>query len=360
MKEERIFVLLGKKLSNEANEEELAELAGLLRDQSVPPHILELLHEIWRKQPRTVGVPLEAKWERIASRLAAAGSHQPEQDLPDEEKRRRFFPVSLAAAVVAILALTAWLAWFRPDHTPEATGPIVAQATVVTTPNGERKKITLPDGTRIHLNSGSKLTYTENFGRQDREVKLAGEAFFEVAKDPARPFLVNTNRMVVKVLGTVFNVKAYDTQEDIETTVVEGKVEVSLKDDKEKKVVLLPSEKISLRSNRLAVNSKEIPPPASIRYAVEAVKPVPRVQMPAETAWVNEKVVFDNEPFEIVALKMERWYNVHIHFENEKIKKILMTGDFHDEGIEEALNVLQIMVRFQYDMKGDHIYISAN
>lgn len=350
--------MLGKKLSKEATEEELAELAGLLREQSVQPHILELLQEIWEKQPRRPELPLEAKWEKMAVRFDQAVPHQ-----QTGKKRTLAFFLTAAASVLIILALGGWLGWFqlKEPRGVSANSETLSSGAIVMTANGERKKLTLPDGTRVHLNSGSRLTYNENFGNRDREVWLAGEAFFEVEKNPARPFLVNTSRMVVKVLGTVFNVKAYDTQEDIETTVVEGKVEVSLKDGKEKKVVLLPSEKISLKSNRLTSDSTVVYQSApTVRYAVEAVKSVPSVQMPAETAWIDEKVVFDREPFEIVALKMERWYNVHIHFENEKLKKILMTGDFNNAEIEEALEVLQIMVRFKYTVRGNHIYISAN
>ena len=165
--------------------------------------------------------------------------------------------------------------------------------------------------------------------------------------------------MVVKVLGTVFNVKAYDTKEDIETTVVEGKVEVSLKESAEKKVILLPNEKISLKNNGLLKAS------ISARAAVSAisyeVKTVPvdikETGMPEEAAWIKEKMIFTNEPFETVALKMERWYDVHIRFQNQKMKNILMNGDFDNVDIHEAMHILQMMVGFNYTISGNDISI---
>lgn len=217
----------------------------------------------------------------------------------------------------------------------------------------------LPDSTTIHLNSGSRLSYNKDFGKGNRQVWLSGEAFFEVTKDAAHPFLVNTDRMTVKVLGTVFNVKAYNTKEDIETTVVEGKVEVSLKEGAEKKVILLPSEKISLKNNSIikdGVASRTVHP--GINYEVKTVQPdIKATGMPEEAAWVKEKVIFTDEPFETVALKMERWYNVHILFKNEKMKSILMNGDFDNVNINEAMHILQMMVGFKYTIRDSDIFI---
>jgi ferric-dicitrate binding protein FerR (iron transport regulator) len=359
MNEPRIFILLGKKLSNEATAEELAELKRLLKDQPVEPYELELLQDIWQKKSGTDESLPDQGWEKISSKLhdqpGAVYEYIP-------KPKKMFFPAGrmmAAASVAALLALTVWLVWRRQEEkaAPVAVSGVKDSVTVAL--NGERKKVVLPDSTTVHLNSGSRLSYNKDFGKGNRQVWLNGEAFFEVTKDAAHPFLVNTDRMTVKVLGTVFNVKAYNTKEDIETTVVEGKVEVSLKEGAEKKVILLPSEKISLKNNSIikdGVASRTVHP--GINYEVKTVQPdIKATGMPEEAAWVKEKVIFTDEPFETVALKMERWYNVHILFKNEKMKSILMNGDFDNVNINEAMHILQMMVGFKYTIRDNDIFI---
>lgn len=358
MKESRVFILLGKKLSNEATPEELTELNWLLKDKGVKSFDLELLQDIWQKNPGLDEAFLDEQWEKVSGKLH--GYTIPSSDrIPGLEEKRKVFTMKrllAAASVVTILMLTAWMIWLKPA----GESPLIVQRqlkdSVIIAQNGERKSVLLPDSTTVHLNSGSRLVYNKNFGKRNREVWLSGEAFFEVTKDAAHPFLVNTDRMLVKVLGTVFNVKAYDTKEDIETTVVEGKVEVSLKEGAEKKVILLPNEKISLKNTN---SLKESPAAVTgISYEVKTVSPdIEKNGMPEEAVWVKEKMIFTDEPFETVALRMERWYDVRIRFENEKMKSILMNGDFDNVDIQQALQILQIMVNFKYEIKGKEIYI---
>ncbi|MFT3705568.1 MAG: FecR domain-containing protein [Agriterribacter sp.] len=370
MNNARVFILLGKKLSNEATEAELNELGQLLEDKAIQPYLLELLQEVWQKTPKEDEEQLEHKWKSLQQKL----NNDEEDDdetvapftalMPAAKKGTGIFSRWSFAIAACVCGIGLFSIWFLAFHSKDNLNATIAQAeikdSVTVALNGERKRIVLPDSTKVHLNSGSKLVFKKDFGKADRQVWLTGEAFFEVTKDKTHPFFVNTNRMLVKVLGTVFNVKAYDTKEDIETTVVEGKVEVSLKDDAEKKVILTPHEKISLKSNQSlgADSAKSVNEPVHPTYAVQTVKAVAKgEEMPSEAVWVNEKMVFVQEPFETVALKMERWYNVRIHFENEKMKGLLMNGDFDNAGIDDALKVLQIMVRFKYETKGSDIYI---
>ncbi|MBX3255299.1 MAG: FecR family protein [Chitinophagaceae bacterium] len=361
MKESRVFILLGKKLSNEATSEELAELNWLLKDKDVKSFDLELLQDIWQKNPGLDETFLDEQWEKVSGRLYGYAV-QPSDPMPGGGDKRKVFSIRrllAAASVVLLLIVTAWMIWLKPAEKIPRIVQEQIKDSVIVAQNGERKKVLLPDSTTVHLNSGSRLAYNKNFGKGNREVWLRGEAFFEVTKDAAHPFLVNTDRMLVKVLGTVFNVKSYDTKEDIETTVVEGKVEVSLKEGAEKKVILLPNEKISLKnSNQLKEPSFTQAAVSGISYEVKTVPvDIEKTGMPEEAVWIKEKVIFTDEPFEMVALKMERWYNVRIHFKNEKMKSILMNGDFDNVDIQHALQILQIMVNFKYEIIDEEIYI---
>lgn len=351
MNDSRLFVLLGKKLNNEATDKELSELEELIRQKSVQPYTLELLQEIWRKKAAEDEQHLEERWERTVQRL---------NTYKEEPEEPRKWPVTrwLAAAVLTGAALFA--AWFGyrsyNSRNLQASVP-VEQDSVITVLNGERKRFVLPDGTQVNLNSGSELRFHKDFGKQDREIWLNGEAFFDVSKDATHPFHVYTNRMTVKVLGTSFNVKSYNTFENIETTVVSGKVEVSLKESKEKKVILLPNEKISLKNNILTKDKQSDQPISNIQYEVHTVKAANNETIPEEAVWVKEKLAFTDEAFDVVALKMERWHNVKFHFANEKLKDLRLNGDFDNVSIEETMHILQMMVHFKYEMTGNNIYI---
>lgn len=359
MDESRIYILLGKRLTHEATNEELAELTQLLEACQADPSKLELLQDVWDTKSDADEFLLEEKWDKLLRNINA----DKEFSLFDSVgRKKKLFTAGwqwAAASVMLLLTLAAGFFWLRKEEKISLVSISPAKDSVIVAQNGERKKLMLPDSTTVYLNSGSSLTYDKDFGNGNRVVWLNGEAFFEVTKDAAHPFLVNTQRMTIKVLGTVFNVKAYNTMEDIETTVVEGKVEVSLNDNKDKKVVLLPNEKIALKNNEIQKETLPVESPVSeFSYEVKTVKPVVKeVNVPEEIAWIKEKVVFSDEPFELVALKMERWYDVHIHFENEKMKTILMTGDFDKIDIQQALKILQMMVNFKYEIKGKEIFI---
>lgn len=352
MNDTRLFVLLGKKLSKEATDEELSELEELIRRDAVQPYLLELLQEIWMKKAAEDESLLEERWERTAQKLNSGPSY--------EEAPRSWFigrRIAVAAALTGVILFTAWLGYRNYNSRPLHASVAVEQDSIITVRNGERKRFVLPDGTQVNLNSGSQLTFHKDFGIQNREIWLNGEAFFDVSKDASHPFMVNTNRMTVRVLGTAFNVKSYNTMEDIETTVLEGKVEVSLKESKEKKVILLPNEKISLKNNVIIKDTFQNQSVTSIKYEVQTVKPANNETIPEEAVWVKEKLAFTNEAFDIVALKMERWHNVKFYFANEKLKSLRLNGDFDNVSIDETMHILQMMVHFKYEMTGNNIYI---
>lgn len=355
MQDERLFVLLGKKLNNEATPEELEELAQLLDQAALHYHTIELIREVWHKQPAIKDRLPDEKWDQLSAKLFRENVVPEKPHMPVVAMRRPLDRKWLAvASVLLCVLLTVWYQLHRNDETVPGYTHSVALDTVIYALNGERKRVVLPDSTKVHLNSGSKLVYNKKFNGSTRQVYLSGEALFDVSKNPSRPFLVNTDKMMVRVLGTVFNVKCYETSENVEAMVVEGKVEVRLKQDAEKKVILLPSEKISIRPVTVSHTQQQAP----IRYEVESVRiPDTANALPNEIAWVQEKLVFQDDPFELVVLKMERWYNKRFHFENEQLKSILMSGDFEAVDLEQALQILQMMVDFEYEYKGDDVYL---
>jgi ferric-dicitrate binding protein FerR (iron transport regulator) len=235
----------------------------------------------------------------------------------------------------------------------------------VSTHNGSKTTITLPDGSKVWLNAGSSLTYNKDFGGEIREVDLSGEAFFEVVPAISNttaqkiPFIIHTRCIDVRVLGTAFNVKSYPGDKQTETSLVHGKVEVLIHNRPEEKIVLHPNEKLVVRNedttapaagNPGALGKEPFVSLSKLTYTGSDSTLV-------ETAWVQNKLVFNNESLLEIAQKMERWYNVEITFSDEKIQTERFSGTFENETIQQALDYISIATAFHYTIQGNKIII---
>ena len=239
----------------------------------------------------------------------------------------------------------------------------------VSTKPGSRTQIQLPDGSLVRLNSSSSLTYDKNFGKNIREVNLTGEAFFDVTKDSSHPFIIHTNVIDIKVLGTEFNVRSYPNDANTETSLIRGKVEVTVKNRSNEKIYLEPNEKLVVANDNSAPNkaltdqaergdNKTNPSPKPI-YSVQHLTYYPVDSAVIETSWIDNRLIFqENEKFQEVALKMERWYGVQINFTSEKVAGYQMFGSFKNETINQALDELKLGFKFNYRTDGNIITIT--
>lgn len=175
----------------------------------------------------------------------------------------------------------------------------------LSTAKGETYVLTLPDKSKVWLNAESNLTFSTTLNRHGiRKVKLEGEAYFEIFKDKAHPFVVETNQQEVEVLGTHFNLSAYK-QEHTKTTLLEGSVKVSPRVESLTGMVIKPGQMAELNGADLKISNVDVN---------DAV------------AWKNGLFVFDNERLEVAMLKLERWYNVEVVYQNEALKKLEVGG----------------------------------
>jgi ferric-dicitrate binding protein FerR (iron transport regulator) len=226
-------------------------------------------------------------------------------------------------------------------------------------PYGTTTGVILPDGTKVKLNAGSTFSYPEVFSKATREVNLVGEGFFEVTKNAKKPFLVHTNTITVKVLGTVFNVKAYRNDKNIETTLLSGRVQVELKNKPEKNIILLPNEKLIVANNLSGtvnmpvVNARE----AKIEYQVTTL-PKSKAEDIKETAWLGNRIVFTNESFEEVAKQIERKYDVQMIFDDQSLKSEQISGVLENETLEQALQFIKMTTPFKFRVDGRTIYLT--
>jgi ferric-dicitrate binding protein FerR (iron transport regulator) len=205
--------------------------------------------------------------------------------------------------------------------------PVYKQASeqlVFETPRGEKSMVTLPDGTEVWLNANSRLIYN-SFSDRHRQVELRGEAFFKVAHNENAPFVVKTNECDVKVLGTTFNVMAYDEFGRKEITLLNGKVNVYMDGSEQ---LLKPGQALILKNHHSEV--------------VE-------VNTAEASAWVDNKFNFRNIPLSELIKRLENWYDVDITLENRSGKDVSFSGTFkNEETIWQVLDAIKVYIPIQY------------
>jgi ferric-dicitrate binding protein FerR (iron transport regulator) len=210
---------------------------------------------------------------------------------------------------------------------------------------GQKKTITLPDNTIVTLNGNSSLSYLDNWKEERfRSVNLSGEAYFQVTSNAQKPFVVNTAGISIKVLGTTFNVKSYDEDERVETTLVEGKVSIEkvTKDHPAHEIIeLLPDQK--------ATFSKE-----SREIILEQVTPE------SEAAWIRGSLVFEDEPFSEIIKDLERLYGVKIIVKDKAALQCTFNIRLEGESLEEVLKLFSLSEEVKYRIEDRQAWIEGN
>ena len=366
---------MSRKLSGEATASELVEIEDLIRNQAYSDLYIRAISEFWSAPTENDEEFLEATYHLHVCRLKEKGFTLEAEKEKDEitplyfdydeqvPKKRISSAVYFVSAVIVVAALF-FIVNNNKSAAPVASDTKVAHSEVATK-SGSRTKIQLPDGSQVWLNGNSKLVYDNvHFGEKLREVTLSGEAYFDVVKNKDKPFLIHTNNMNIKVLGTAFNVKAYPDEQNTETSLVRGSIEVTLKGHQEK-ITMKANDKLIVRNedlleektnNRVAKNNAANKQNAYMTLGHLTFSSMDNIIM--ETAWVENKLIFDNEAFDEVAHKMERWYGVAIKFNDPSLSVAHFTGSFEKETITEALAALQLTSPFTYSINNDIITIA--
>ncbi len=235
-------------------------------------------------------------------------------------------------AAVALLALLAGHFFFSPEEEQ-------IQYATITVPYGSKSSLKLPDGTNVILNAGSELTYPTSFAKASRDVALVGEAYFDVVHHSDHPFIVSVDELEVKVLGTQFNVLAYPEFDRIETTLVDGKVQLYRKGyESGDGVILKPGQKATFKDNRLKLQ---------------------RANLDLETMWVNNEFYFENIPFHELMTRLEKWYDVSIIFDKERFKDLTYTGKFrNEETVWQAFDAIRMTTPVEYTTEHRKVFIT--
>ena len=364
--QEKFWVLFSKKLSGEATAAEITELEDLINSHPEWQFAIQNLEDLWQHQPPKDYSLEEDAYMLHIHRMRELGIPFGEEpaDLPAKEKTRMKW-YWMAAASVIILGLLMFGNLFAGKK--KATG-IAREVNEITTRPGSKSQIELPDGSTVWLNAGSKLTYKKDFGVSNREVTLVGEGYFDVTKNKEKPFIIRTENINIKVLGTVFNVKAYSNDKQTETSLIHGSIEVTIKNRPNDKIILSPSEKLIVENKIASIdepvtdknkagNKKEGEPGIGSLMSIKKVYYNPADSAVAETEWINNKLIFRDETFSDLALQMERWYNVKIEIRNVKTAMERLNGTLETETITQALDALKETTPFQYEKTGNKIII---
>lgn len=240
------------------------------------------------------------------------------------------------AAVVAVIIAVGCLSYWRGEVNVKDTFADIS----VEAPLGSKTKLYLPDGTLVWLNAGSRMTYSQGFGVDNRKVELEGEGYFEVTRNEKIPFYVKTKDLQLRVLGTKFNFRDYPEDHEVVVSLLEGKVELNNMLKSEKEALLTPNERAILnKSNGL--------------MTVESVTASNASQ------WTDGYLFFDEELLPDIAKELERSYNVKIHIANDSLNNFRFYGNFvrREQNIQEVLDALASTEKIQYKIEERNITI---
>jgi transmembrane sensor len=354
---EHTWFLMSRTLSGEATEAEKAELMQLLQQDAALQQQFDILKTWWQSQTASTDVVEPDKISQILNRSLT--------EMPDRSGRilHIFRRISARAAVIAglLICITAVGIWFVMN------GKQPAEVQQIVAGNGSRTRTILPDGSTVWLNAGSSLSYTQGLPGEKREVTLEGEAYFDIVKRAGRPFIVHTKEINVHVLGTAFNVKSYPGDKIVETTLIRGLVSITRNTNaKEGPVYLKPHQKfvLSVDQNKElklpSSNNSNPPKPSRIKELfVMNIDSSIDVSRQLETAWVYNRLEFRGDTFEELAKKLERWYNIHVRFEDEQVKQLTFNGSLENETVEQAFNALQSAVPFKFSINENEISVRS-
>jgi transmembrane sensor len=348
---EHFLEIVIKDLAGDNTPEEGQELKHIIREDAVSARQYDLFRMYWAQNNHDY-IDNRRLFEGVQAKIRQleGTSAMPEQTIlrPVRGTGKIIRIASIAAAVALLISAGVYM---YSNHQQQHHA-LVAKATV----KGEKATFIMEDGTRVTLNADSKLEYAPGFPLLNREVYLKGEAFFDVHPNAKQPFIIHTDKMDIRVLGTAFNVKSYPDEPEAEATLIKGAIEVTVADNPGKKILLKPSQKIVVNSydsvKQHTVSIRDVKPEVT---TVTYTKQKDTVIM--ETSWLQNKLVFQNEDFETLAKRMERWYNVRIQFENKDIRTARFTGILERETVTEALGALNLTENFSYRIEDSLIVI---
>ena len=319
--------LLHRLIAGTTTEEENRQLMEWFRQCASKEEFFMLFETAWKESPDEMPRDVQERMYRRLSREL------------DEKKtktillRSRFswkiWPQIAVACIIIVLGLVNY-------RMSDKQKQLSTQNFMVLAEKGQRAFITLPDSTKVWLNSDTKISYPADYGLKERNVTLVGEAYFEVAKNPDKRFIVEAKGMQVEALGTSFNVNAYQNDNKIIASLFSGSVRVSY----DRHVAILePHESI-----RVDLLNRSFS-----RYKDESMQNI--------ALWRKNEITFDGESLEEITHIMSRLYNTTICIEDESLKKVCYIGTIRNNNLENFIDIINLTTPVVYENKGDTVFL---
>ncbi|GAB3651576.1 DUF4974 domain-containing protein [Echinicola sediminis] len=279
----------------------------------------------------------DVKQKGLFGRIEQSIQGKTKKELPFQTREKGGWDYSwLRVAAVLLLVFMASLSFLKIQTNDEPEKVVRDKKIIVkSNPAGQKSKLFLPDGSTVFLNAASQISYLENFGKENRNITLIGEAFFEVAHDTLLPFRVQSGEMVTEAVGTSFNINAYP-ENGPSVQLATGKVRVYRVEDEEKDIFLEPGEAAVLQ--KAGINRSKFDPFAAL-------------------GWKKGVLSFTNIRFSALKLLLERWYAVEINMENHPQRDEKISGEFDNASLKNVLESLGYTLGFDYSI--DHKKITV-
>ena len=310
----------------------------------------------------------EVIWQKLQKRLSSKESGNKTRDFNLSGITR---VLRIAATWLIIFTMGASLTYLftRKDYAS------ISQKTAIISPLGSKSQVMLPDGSSVWLNAGSMLEYSADFNLDQRELKLSGEAFFEVTTNPEKPFIVYAGNIAIKALGTSFNVKAYPEEKKVVTTLVKGEVMIEGVDEQMKPfaIALQPKQNVTyyedskiITNHRIdiAEESSEgikarIPSVPQILSSVPAVKDQ-NVKTELFTSWKDKRWIIEGEIMSNLFVMLERRFNVTISIRSEELKSYRFSGTIENETLEQVFQILRLTLPVDYTIDKGKVIVNMD
>lgn len=299
-------------------------------------------------------------WNRIENEINSVDEKGSQYSI---QRNNFIFRFRYVAIWLLVVSLTSAVTWFIAKHED-----LQSKTTEYIVPKGSKSTVKLPDGSVVWLNAGSKLVYANNFDQKDRNVYLTGEAYFSVVSNKEKPFKVHTSDLIVRALGTKFNVKAYPEEKTITTTLEEGIIDVQIikgsKEYKNREIKIKPKERLvffkSGESSKEEIVKKTAEEAKKIQLINDNIKVELDVNTELYTSWKSDKWVIEGLTLKCLAPMLERRYNMKMHFANDGLDQYKFTGILQNETIEQILNVITYTAPIKYSIVKDSVYLTLD
>jgi len=353
---EQIFKYLSKNTTEEENKQILDWLEIGEENRKLFMQLKKIHLEIMVNLDNSID--LDKAYDRFLLRVSNA---EETSERSHGRARRRFLQVLKYAAILIIIPFIGLAAYYigKKSH------PLIAGRDFeIDVPYGGKSSVVLLDGTNIWLNAGSHLRYDKNFDHKTREVYLEGEALFNVKKNHV-PFIVHTSHLDIHVTGTIFNVKSYPDENEIETTLIEGNIQVVTESSK-KPISIKPNQMLCYRKK---LNASELVPVLKEKTStIKNAEVIPDnitliykdVDIRDAVSWRSGALYIENETLESLVKKLERKFDVTFKFEDEELRNYSYSGTLLDLPLEQVLQALKITSPVNYVITEKTVKLSLN